>query len=186
MTNFAQVLADNLPDGEQLKAKNISDSNLRKLLNGMGVEFSRISDRLNWLKTELNLATTSDLITNWEKQYGLPDGLFTITGKTLAQRRFQVLLKEAMNGANTCAEWQYIASLLGYTVIVQPARDVPAIWGSLANPYYTIVVDFYGIPSPAIFNMTFNFVFGDTTSDLLKYCFNEIKPANCVLYYRYF
>ena len=188
----AQILANYLPQGKAWDAKNIEESNLRKLLNAFGKEFVNIDESLKWLNRELNIRTTFDLLPVWEEAYGIPDDddIFTIKDKNIEERRFNLLFKELMNGADKAEDWEYLASLLGYKCKVYPASKVTKFpytfpiqfWD---NSKYQINVDIYDVNPPATFPLQFPFTFGDNNIVLLQKIFRIIKPANCDVFYNY-
>lgn len=179
----AQLLADYLPEGKFWTAKNVDESNLRKLLNGLGKEYVNIEDSLEWLRRETCILTTYDLIEVWEYLYEIPDknGIFEIDGKTIEQRRFNIFLKELMNGADRYEDWEYIAKCFGFNVRVRSATETDL--EVLDNPRYNIVVEFLDFEPPQTFTMYFDIYFSDVDISLLKKVFNIIKPANCFIIY---
>lgn len=186
----ADLLARYLPDGYAWRAKWIDESFLRRLLKGFGKEFGNIEQRNAWLKRELNIFTTTDLIENWEKEYGIPDEVFTIDGKTIEQRRLNIIIKEIMDGADRSPDWEYIAEQFGFKVKVYAGTDktkftytFPIIFADY--PKYTIIVDMYDVLPPAEFTLIFSVVFGEDRANLLKKVFEIIKPADCVIIYNY-
>lgn len=188
--NQADYLARYLPDGNAWKAKWIEGSNLRKLLIGLGKEFGNIEQRNAWLKRELNILTTEDLIEYWEKDYGIPDEIFSITGKSIKERQLNLAIKEMMNGADNAPSWEYIAKQFGYKVKVYAGTDKTKFTYTFPinftdYPKYTIVVDLYDIYPPAYFTLIFSFVFGESRALLLQKIFEVIKPVDCVIIYNY-
>lgn len=188
----AQLLADYLPDGKFWEAKNISESDLRKLLNAFGKEFVNIEDALDWLKRETNIRTTFDLLPFWEDAYGIPDNddIFVVEGKSIEDRRFNLYIKELMNGADRSKDWENIALQLGYVCKVYPASvtsKFPYMFPIrfLSNPRYVITVDFYGVEPPSVFPLQFDFTFGESKILTLQKIFNIIKPADCDIVYNY-
>lgn len=188
--NQADYLARYLPDGEAWKSKWIEGSNLRKLLIGLGKEFGNIEQRNAWLKRELNILTTEDLIEYWEKDYGIPDEVFTITGKSIKERQLNLAIKEIMNGADQAPDWEYIAKQFGFDVKVHAGGDVvkftytfPIIFADY--PKYTIIVDMLNVLAPSDFTLKFSVVFGEDRANLLKKVFEIIKPVDCVIIYNY-
>ena len=188
--NQADYLARYLPDGNAWKAKWIEGSNLRKLLIGLGKEFSNIEQRNAWLKRELNILTTEDLIEYWEKDYGIPDEIFTITGKSIKERQLNLAIKEIMNGADKSPDWEYIAKQFGFDVKVHAGGDVcrftytfPIVFADY--PKYTIIVDMLNVLAPSDFTLHFSVVFGEDRANLLKKVFEIIKPVDCVIIYNY-
>lgn len=192
ITSQADLLARYLPDGKAWNAKFIEDSNLRKLLEGLGKEFSNIEEQNEWLRRELNIFTTYDLLPEWEKHYGIPDdeGVFTVEGKTIEERRLNLYIKELMDGADKAEDWERIASLFGFKCKVYSAIEVsrfplkfPILFTE--NPSYTIIVDLYDVLPPAEFPLIFPVYFGEYTASFIKKVFNIIKPADCTIMYNY-
>lgn len=186
----ADLLARYLPEGIAWKAKWIEESYLRRLLKGFGKEFNNIEQRNNWLKRELNIFTTTDLIDLWEKEYGIPDNVFSIDGKTIEERRLNIIIKEMMNGADNAPSWEYIAKQFGYKVKVYAGTDKTKFTYTFPinftdYPKYTIIVDLYDIYPPAYFTLIFSFVFGESRALLLQKIFEVIKPVDCVIIYNY-
>ncbi len=143
---------------------------------------------------ELNVLETEQLITEWETAFGIPDECFSITNKTIEERRRQLKLKILMNGIQTPEDWENLASELGFNVNVTPAREfttfplvfpIPMVTSD-KEAMYTIIVDFLETVQPNIFPMTFDLIFGEEEGLLLKCIFEKIKPANSLIVYRYF
>lgn len=188
--NQADYLARYLPDGEAWKSKWIEGSNLRKLLIGLGKEFGNIEQRNAWLKRELNIYSTFDLIEYWEKEYGIPDEIFSIQDKTIEDRRLNIIIKEMMNGADRVPDWEYIAQQFGFNCKVYAGTDKTRFTYTFPinfadYPKYTIIVDLYDVTPSAEFPLIFPVKFGEYGVNLLKKVFEIIKPADCVIIYNY-
>lgn len=188
----AQILANYLPQGKAWDAKNIEESNLRKLLNAFGKEFVNVDESLKWLKRELNIRTTFDLLPAWEEAYGIPDNedIFTIENKTIEERRFNLLFKELMNGADRPEDWEYLASLLGHKIKVYPASKTNRFPYTFPirffdNSKYVIQIDVFDALKPAIFPLAFPFIFGNNKLAWFQKVVNIIKPANCSVHFSY-
>lgn len=188
----AQYLANYLPTGKFWNAKYIKESNLRKLLNAFGKEYVNIEDSLEWLRRETNILTTYDLIEFWEKAYGIPDkdGVFTIENKNIDDRRFNLYIKELMDGADQAEDWENIASKFGFKCKVYPASKTTHFTYKFPIRFYdkskyTILVEFSGIKPPSVFPLIFPVAFGNTNIVQLQKIFNIIKPADCTVTYLY-
>jgi len=182
----AQYLANYLPNGIAWSAKNEIESNFRKLLNGLGYEFQNIENNIDYLKRELNIFTTVDFIDYWERAYGIPDkeGVFSIQGLSLEDRRLQLIVKELMDGADLKEQWQAIALCYGYEIDVYPASKDPTI--EVSVPKYTIVVDFLNYKPSSAFPWTFGIKFEDSAVRKLIWIFENIKPATYDIMYKYY
>lgn len=181
--NQADLLAKYLPDGKCWEAKWIEGSNLRNLLIAVGKEFENIEQQNEWLRRELNIYSTYDLLEYWEEQYGIPDdnGIFVVQGKTIEQRRLNLKIKEAMEGADKYQDWEYIASLFGFNVTVRPCTQTEV--QPISNPRYNIVVTFVDFRPAQTFTLYFPIYFSDIDVSLLKKVFQLIKPADCDIIY---
>lgn len=183
--NVEQVdlLARYLPDGKAWEGKYIEGSNLRNLLISIGKEFENIEQQNEWLRRELNLYTTYDLMEYWEAQYGIPDdkGIFVVQGKTIEERRLNLLIKEAMEGADQYQDYEYIAKLFGFNVIVRPCTETEV--QPLSDPRYNIVCTFVDFRPAQTFTMYFPIYFSDIDVSLLKKVYQLIRPANCDIIY---
>lgn len=191
-TNQADLLARYLPDGKAWEGKWIEGSNLRNLLIAIGNEFENIEQQNEWLRRELNIFTTFDLIDYWEDHYGIPDdkGVFTIDNKSIEDRRLNLYIKEIMEGADRIPNWEEIAEKFGFRCKVYPAIDVsrfPLKFPILftPNPRYTIIVDLYDVNPPAEFSLIFPVIFGENRVSLLKKVFEIIRPCDCTIWYNY-
>ena len=189
----AQLLANYLPNGKFWESKNIDESDLRKLLNAFGKEYVNIDDTLKWLKRETNILTTFDLIEFWEDAYGIPDekGTFTIENKKIEERRFNLYIKELMDGADRVEDWEEIAKKLGFNCKVYPASKTAKFPYTFpirfySRPRYYIVVDLYGVDTPSVFPLQFPFSFGENKVVLLQKIFDIIKPADTIVVYNYY
>ncbi len=183
LQNQADLLARYLPNGKAWEGKYIEGSNLRNLLIAVGQEFQNIEDQNEWLRRELNIYTTVDLLEYWEADYGIPDedGIFIVDGKTIEQRRFNLEIKEAMEGADQYEDWEYIARLFGFNVRVRPCTQTE--YQPYTDPRYNIVCKFLDFEPPQEFTMYFPIWFTDVDISLLKKVYKLIRPANCDIIY---
>lgn len=188
----ADLLARYLPSGKAWNAKYIDGSNLRNLLIAFGKEFKNIADQNEWLRRELNIFTTRDLLPLWEAHYGIPDDnkVFVVENKTIEERRLNLYIKELMDGADSAEDWENIAKQFGFKCKVYPAINVsvfpltfPIIFTD--NPRYTIIVDIYDVDPPSEFTLVFPIIFGENKANLLKKVFEIIKPQDCTIMYNY-
>ena len=91
----AHSLAAYLPNGRFWTGKNKPTSNIRKLLKGVGGEFTRVEQKMNEILSECDIEQATVLITEWEKLLGIPDGSIPL-GATLAVRRANVLDRKSV------------------------------------------------------------------------------------------
>ena len=177
----AHSIAAYLPGGKLWHAKHIAGKNLRSLLEGLGVEFTRVEAKMNEICRECDISTTTTLIENWEKMFGIPDDIIGVAS-TLAQRRLNILFKLSVFGASSAEDWERIAAVLGFVVIVGPADGGSDIPYTDYRALFVIVVTIHG--TSTTFPLTFPVVFGGEGISILKAMYEKIKPAVCTIIYR--
>lgn len=174
-SEHADCLASFLPHGMLYKAKNIGGSNLRKLLLGLCDELLRVEQKMNEVCTEHDIRQTTNLIEEWERTVGIPDGCL-IVASTIEERRNNVLLKLAGLGLSTAQTYVDLAAVLGITCTAGPEPG---------GDKFTILITFYGITAPSMWAWQWPIIWGTDPAKGLRCLFNKLKPANCVLKFVY-
>lgn len=190
-TQQANILSQYVRDDRLHQAKNKDNSNLRKILLGLASEFVRFRDKANLIYDEYNPKSTTDFITEWETQVGIPDDCFGNTG-TLEERRTNILLKLAGINTTTAEQFKNIAFILGYNINVSTGIDtsvfplqLPFILMNQVEAPFTIVITLPaseqvdGLPLELPFTLT------SEAPEILQCLFNKIKPAHCNIIFRY-
>ena len=185
LDQYTNSLADYLPGGCLFASAHISDSNFRKLLQGMAGELFRANGLLIEYSEQIIPDQTTKFIEEWESTLGIPDDCFTGTG-TIDERRTDILVKLAALGVQTAEDFVDLATILGATVTVTPGIDeisFPLIFPilmfeTLKEARFTIVVQFT-VQAANRFPFVFPFTFGDSTIAILECLFTKLKPANC-------
>lgn len=108
---FLSILQKFLPEGAAWSRA--LDSLLAKLLASFAFLFSLFDMCLRDLLAELNPATATELLPEWEDFVGACDACCTSLG-TLAERRARVVVKLNEQGGLSRAYFQQLASNLGY------------------------------------------------------------------------
>lgn len=87
------------------------------VLAGLAVEFSRVHNRLNDLLREGDPRTTYELLPEWERAFGLPDGCVDISGNLAARINALVV---RVRGAGTPTPQYFIdmATAAGYVITI--------------------------------------------------------------------
>lgn len=185
------VLAQYLPNDPLWASKNVADSNLRKVLIGLASQFIRFRDKVDEIYDEYDPTITTNLIGEWEKVVGIPDGCLTNTG-TLAQRRLNILLKLAGINVSTAKQFETVAAILGFAIRVETGVDtstlplsLPFILMSAEEAPFIIIVTVDESLKPQGLPLTLPFTLTDGTPDLLDCLFQKLKPANTKLIFRY-
>jgi len=103
-----------------------------QLLDSLAPELARVDVALDELQLEMNPATVSALLTDWEDYLELPDACTVPGSQTLEQRRQAVLDKLTASGAPQVAYYRRLAKQAGVTVTIEefrPARVGPTVTG---------------------------------------------------------
>lgn len=195
--NKTKILTSYLPDGKAFEAKNIPSKNIYKLMDAIAKNFVLFANDLEEvLNVEMNPGTTEDLISRWEKEYGLPDECLVKT-TDLEQRRTNILVKIGMNGVQTVQDFIDLAAIFGYDVNVIPAAGMdaavfplafPWIFGTAAELRFTIYVD---LPAELgentfPFDVTkFPFPFSSTNTNIIECVFRRLVAADVKVIFRY-
>lgn len=115
ITDYVRLLVSLLPKGKAWNKE--PDSNLAEILYGFAAELKRVEDRMEDLTTEARVTTTSELLDDHERDFGLPDQ-FSDTLATDAQRVDAIHAKLIATGRQNKQYFVSIASALGYDVII--------------------------------------------------------------------
>jgi len=113
--DYVRLLKSLLPRGKLWEGS--EQSNFRKLLEGMAIEFARLHDRSLELIKEVDPRTTVELINEWETLTGLPDPCVNLT-QTLQQRRLAAVEKLTRLASLSPRYYIEVARALGYEVSI--------------------------------------------------------------------
>lgn len=192
-----QTLADNLPDGELYRAKNMPESTFRELLYALALEIGRIEGLIETIADDYYIWTTSALIESWERAVGIPDSCFKITEDTpIEQRRKNVIAKFALMNIITRDDFVLLAAFFGFNIAItggynEPNGNVfpltfPIVFSnSIKEAKFTMIVKFLDKVSPNVFPFTFPITFGDDETAFLRCVFRKLKPAYCRIVFLY-
>jgi uncharacterized protein YmfQ (DUF2313 family) len=112
---FTALLQALLPVGKAWTRR--TDSNLGKLMAGIAEEFVRIDTRKADLWRELDPRSTSELLPEWEADYGLPDTCSASLANETERRLYLCVKRHNNPGGQSIAYFLKIAAELGYTAI---------------------------------------------------------------------
>lgn len=93
------------------------ESNLARLFHAWGDELARVDLRADELIEEADPRTTNELLPDWERVAGLPDGC-TNQVDTLQERRNALLARLTAMGGQTPQYFIDVAAALGYTITI--------------------------------------------------------------------
>lgn len=184
----AQTEADYLLSDNLHRAKNIRLSNFRTLLESFSHEFTRVEAKLQELVDEYYPPDTSNLIEEWERALGIPDGCFKVENVTLEFRRKQVIAKLALMNLTTTPDFVELAAFFGVQIIIKNGSEngttFPFEFPSMfflndKDAKFTMIVVFLNIPQPTnLFPFTFPASFEEKTlEDFILCLFEQLAPA---------
>lgn len=110
-TDYLQQLQALLPPGAAWPRDD--DAALTKLLAAEADELARIDQRAEQLLAECDPRTVSELIDDWERNFGLPDPCLTAAA-SIAERRKRLLQKVSAQGGQSIAFFISVLTSLGY------------------------------------------------------------------------
>lgn len=180
-----QVLANYLPSGELYRAKNIEDSNLRKMLKALSYEYTRLQEKINELVEEHYLPTTVNLLDLWEKALGIPDECFS-NMVSIEQRQLQIVAKLAKMNLTTEQDWIDLAALFGYEIKIEYVTYPSDYASSWKEAKFSMIVRFINFDDPQsnVFPCKFPILF-DGQSNMLVCLFEKCKAADTKVIYLY-
>lgn len=183
----AAMLAYHLPIGRVWSAAFDPDSNLGKLIRGLGIEFYRLEVLTQKISVEMDINQINELILEWEKSVGIPDTCFSIN-TDLEARRLQVLQKFSnFGGVQKASDFVRVAAVFGFNISVTPATpdylfplEFPILFfADVRAVTHTILVAFIDNPSgETFFPLDFPLPFQTGAQAFLQCIFNVLAPAN--------
>lgn len=190
----AQILAQELPNGQNLTSKILVEKNLYKFLLGVGIECSQSESYIHEMVRQHDISVTENLIEEWERAVGIPDSCFSGTG-TIEERRRDVIAKISSFGVSTEQQFIDLAAQYGYTITIEHRNfnstpfdmqfDYPLGSGDNAGKFVMFVI-FEGVSPPQnTFDMMFDYIFDDGPYNIVICLFNKLKPANTLIIYEF-
>jgi uncharacterized protein YmfQ (DUF2313 family) len=92
-------------------------SNLRKLLLAAGDELQLVYGRVQALRAEMHPGSATELLAEWEREYGLPDPC-AAAADTEVERRAALASKYSQTGGQTIPYYVAVALSLGYVITI--------------------------------------------------------------------
>jgi len=145
---YLRLLQSLLPGGPAWNRD--ENSVLTQFLYGQAEEFSRVDARSNDLLNEIKTETTSELITDYEIDFGLPDDC-TDPAETLIERRNILHTKLITLGQQDKQYFIDLAAALGYEITITEHKPFWAGIGAAGDPCGD---------QDVIFNWTVNALYG--------------------------
>lgn len=179
ISDQADHIADYLPDDETFEGKIVANTNIRKILEVLGVQANRFEELLNIFTIEMDPSCAVHILEEWEKMLGIPDDCFSVDGETLVNRQRNALIKLARMSVQTNEDFTTLANSFGVTATVQSGIDSGITFsGGDQEARFTVVISFVG-EETEVFPYTFPIAFGSVLLGILECVFQKIKPANC-------
>ena len=155
---YFQQLRQLLPPGPAFDLEQQPD--LEQLLAALAPELARVDGNSEALLLELNPATATALLPDWEAYLGLPDVCTVPGSQTLEERRQAVLDKLSATGAPQLSYYRKLGSQLGIATDIEefrPARVGPTVVGDFLYgdgwPWSwvaSVPLEAYGTPEAAV------------------------------------
>ena len=177
-----KILPSYLPDGMVFDAKNQHGSNMFKFLNALLKSFVLFERTMDDVLKEMDITTTEDLISRWEREYGIPSSCMTIA-TTLEERRLNIARKISMVGVQTVQDFTDLIESFGFSTIVRP--------GYYFNPLYKfyVYVDLSASLNEEIYPFDDNgypiILLYALKTNIIECLMRKLVPANVDLVFRY-
>lgn len=126
-TRHGRLLRQLLPPGQLFTTD--PDSNLQRLLNGLGGELEAVERTAEQVPEQLDPSIGSWSIADWERVLGLPDDCGPAP-ESLEERRRAILGRLLAGGDLARPTYLALAQALGYTVAIQEGTAQPFRCGS--------------------------------------------------------
>jgi uncharacterized protein YmfQ (DUF2313 family) len=119
--DYIDALAALLPFGPAWPRE--YDSTLMKLVGGFAQMWGDPVDKraADLLEIESDPRTTTELLPDWERNFGLPDPCYTAP-QSVGQRQLALVMRMTMLGAQSRAFFIGVAAMLGYTITITEYR----------------------------------------------------------------
>lgn len=164
----ALMLAKHMPQGAAWNSCFDSDKNMGKLVKGLAKEIYRFQTLIKLISDEMDINKTDLLIDDHEKSVGIPDTCFFPSGKTLVQRRTQVIQKlSAFGGVQKTEDFERVATAFGFTITAAAGAGT-----------HTIEITVTAFPATEDFPLPFPLPFSSGGTSFLRCLFDKLAPAN--------
>jgi hypothetical protein len=183
----AIMLANHMPQGRIWANSYNLDSNMGKLIFGLGVEMYRLEVLTQSISKEIDINQANNLLIEWEKSVGIPDSCFSNT-VSIEERRKQVLAKfSKFGGVQTAGDFVRAAAIFGFNIRVSSGwahAGFPLVFpimfaDSRDEAVHVIVVELLDpLDSSRLFPLPFPIPFSNGASSFLQCIFDKLAPGN--------
>jgi uncharacterized protein YmfQ (DUF2313 family) len=201
----AKIFSLSLPKGRYWEAHAVAGTPDYALAMAVGEQLAVIFAYFYYLRKELSIDTTADLITNWEESVGLPDACTLNTSNDLETRRAIVKLFLSRKTFVTVEDFEnLVLDLTGFNVKIVPRRSSDSLYNigldsagfdfaffttQEANRFtFDVVVDYSLNNASSIGAALLDQALLDDyvpPPTVIECLINRIKPANSVAIYTY-
>lgn len=170
-----------------------ADAFITRLLEALCLEYARVDARVLGLLDEADPRTTGELLLDWERVAGLPDGCVADSGEqqTIAQRRAALVARLTMLGAQSASYYVALAASLGYAISVTEFDvhdvdddvDAPVYGEDWAHAWQVTAALYQVIESDV--ESSVDDALAAWSNVALECVLNRFKPAHTVLIFAY-
>lgn len=192
------ILGAYLPDGKAFEAKNVPSTNTYKFIDALAKSFILFANDLEEVYKEMNPATTENLISRWENEYGMAQSCLGIAS-TLEERRSNLLIRIGMDGVQTVDDFEALAQSLGIDCVIHRFADIegfpfttngfPITLATDKYARFTIIVDLPTELNEEVFPFSSNgfpiILLSELSTGIIECVFNKLVPVNVNVTYRY-
>ena len=177
----SKIFNNSMPSGKYWEAHNVSNTPDYAISVGVGEMIAVVLAYQAYVRKELDIDTTEDLISDWEESVGLPEPCSLSSAQTIEERRELVKLHLRKTPIVNVAEFEKIVlKLTGYDVIILPRRSSTNVYNDGFDQGWLDFSEFGGLYSD---RFTFD-VFIDFTDNQFGFDIDEIETANLDEYLR--
>lgn len=183
----ALMLASHLPIGRVWQKGFSPDSNIGKLIRGLGIEFYRMQVLAQNVSIEMDINQANELLIEWEKSVGLPDSCFA-TNISTTERRKQIEQKFSnFGGVQVAEDFVRVASVFGFNIEAYPGMEdggfpltFPIVFfDTIKAAKHSIVILILGtLAGDTFFPLPYPIPFSTGGTTFLQCIFDKLAPAN--------
>ncbi|HSH71533.1 MAG TPA: putative phage tail protein [Methylophilaceae bacterium] len=169
------------PQGKNLGIELNAEANALDLAAGKAAQ----------LLLEMFAASTSSMLSDWERVYGLPESCLIGIAQSFSARRFALVSKIMSEGGTSRAYYIRLAAALGFTITITEFRE-HTVEDNVEHPVYDQPWEYAWQVNSAL-NTIYEMTVEDSVEDPLQSWGNELlecylsrlKPANTVVIFAY-
>lgn len=166
------------------------EGTLLDTLNALAEEFARVDGRASDLREEADPRTTSELLPDWERAFGLPDPCVTIPD-TYGERIAALVEKVTRIGGQSPAYFIAVAARLGFTITItefNPFTVEKTVEDTLTGEAWQFAWRVNAPPATVTYFSVVSYVsepLADWGNGGLECAITRLKPAHTTVLYAY-